>query len=360
MDTAITWCRDAGWDPSLIEACHFYPSVGSVFYLSDDGGPTAVFNQSTSAIGLNPLIPNEIGLIYPKKNQQLLFKGTRYHGVLHPPAVQPSQNAEVAESVDTRLLGNMDAHNGNTTIRKTLLINYWGNDRKAGESVTLTLSTELEQMFMDRLDRLMESYYATIDYNKPNADDRQNVVQPTGLISDTNAVSSIGTPLSIHPVHNYNTQVLARQVEIPVSTMNFNFLEDFVYWKQQLVPPRYDQKQSMIYKFANNPLNDVLNNSMGNVYMNWVHWYPRNLTKEYIDQVLSTANTNSDTESSVKALTESDIEIPRFVMDMYAYVTAVTVNVPITEEDRAMGKTPKHILGEWRAGMPGGNPFPVY
>ena len=40
MDTAITWCRDNGWDATLLPACHFYPSIGSVYYLDDYGGAT--------------------------------------------------------------------------------------------------------------------------------------------------------------------------------------------------------------------------------------------------------------------------------------------------------------------------------
>ncbi len=40
MDTAITWCRDNGWPPELLSACHFYPAVGSVIYLTNEGGPT--------------------------------------------------------------------------------------------------------------------------------------------------------------------------------------------------------------------------------------------------------------------------------------------------------------------------------
>lgn len=40
MDTAITWCRDNGWPTELLSACHFYPAIGSVNYLTDEGGPT--------------------------------------------------------------------------------------------------------------------------------------------------------------------------------------------------------------------------------------------------------------------------------------------------------------------------------
>lgn len=40
LDTAITWCRDNGWPPELLNACYFYPTIGTVFYLSDVGGAT--------------------------------------------------------------------------------------------------------------------------------------------------------------------------------------------------------------------------------------------------------------------------------------------------------------------------------
>ena len=43
----------------------------------------AVFNQTTYYYGMEPIVPNEVGLIFPKANHMLLFKGNRYHGVLH-------------------------------------------------------------------------------------------------------------------------------------------------------------------------------------------------------------------------------------------------------------------------------------
>ena len=43
----------------------------------------AVFNQTTYYYGMEPIVPIEVGLIFPKANHMLLFKGNRYHGVLH-------------------------------------------------------------------------------------------------------------------------------------------------------------------------------------------------------------------------------------------------------------------------------------
>ena len=56
MDTAITWCRDHGWTPELLTACHFYPAVGSVVYLTDQGGPTGEHTD----IGLHFLLKRVI------------------------------------------------------------------------------------------------------------------------------------------------------------------------------------------------------------------------------------------------------------------------------------------------------------
>lgn len=81
MDTAITWCRDNGWADELLSACHFYPSIGSVFYLTDEGGPTVVFDQVLTVAGLTPPLPHRVGIGFPKKNRMLLFKGDRFHGV---------------------------------------------------------------------------------------------------------------------------------------------------------------------------------------------------------------------------------------------------------------------------------------
>ena len=82
MDTAITWCRDNGWPAELISSCFFYPAVGSIVYLTDEGGPTAVFNQTPGEGGMSPLLPAEVALVFPKRNRLMLFNGAKFHGVM--------------------------------------------------------------------------------------------------------------------------------------------------------------------------------------------------------------------------------------------------------------------------------------
>lgn len=82
MDTAITWCRDNGWPNDLLSACFFYPAIGSIVYLTDEGGPTAVFNQTPAIFGMEPLVPSEVALIFPKRNRLMIFNGAKYHGVM--------------------------------------------------------------------------------------------------------------------------------------------------------------------------------------------------------------------------------------------------------------------------------------
>ena len=80
-----------------------HPAVASVLYVSDAGGPTAVFGQrrtkrdermndadasssETSAVAaLTPRYPSEVAVVYPRRNTLLLFEGDRYHAVMHPP-----------------------------------------------------------------------------------------------------------------------------------------------------------------------------------------------------------------------------------------------------------------------------------
>jgi len=109
LDTAITWCRDNGWAEDLLSACHFYPAIGTVTYFGEGGGPTAVFNQNMSKYGINPVLPEEVAVVYPKQNRMMLFDGTLYHGVLKTNEIK--------------------------TLRSTLLVNYW-RTKTAGEAHT--------------------------------------------------------------------------------------------------------------------------------------------------------------------------------------------------------------------------------
>jgi len=123
MDTAITWCRDNGWPQELLPSCHFYPAIASVNYITDEGGPTAMFNQQPSEMGLDPPVPEEIAVVFPRKGRMSLFRGDRFHGVLKH---------------------NRDA----SKTRLTLLVNYW-KDKTAGEPFTPQLP--YESLYLQRL-----------------------------------------------------------------------------------------------------------------------------------------------------------------------------------------------------------------
>eukprot|EP00603_Paraphysomonas_imperforata_P000272 CAMPEP_0114423868 /NCGR_PEP_ID=MMETSP0103-20121206/6383_1 /TAXON_ID=37642 ORGANISM="Paraphysomonas imperforata, Strain PA2" /NCGR_SAMPLE_ID=MMETSP0103 /ASSEMBLY_ACC=CAM_ASM_000201 /LENGTH=1059 /DNA_ID=CAMNT_0001592569 /DNA_START=115 /DNA_END=3294 /DNA_ORIENTATION=+ len=133
-DSALTWCRDNGWTQEQLGHCPFYPQIGSIFYLTATGGPTAVFDEHTFKHNPVPPIPEQVAISFPQKNRMGLFKGNRYHGVLYDPRVVDN-NAPPPEK------------------RLTLLINYW-RMRDVGENFTHILPQE------DTFLRLFDEYKA--------------------------------------------------------------------------------------------------------------------------------------------------------------------------------------------------------
>ncbi|KAJ1625050.1 hypothetical protein T492DRAFT_1042679 [Pavlovales sp. CCMP2436] len=92
----------ANSEARVVEA---HPLVSSVLYLTDEGGPTAVFDQhlESGECGTlaRPAVPAQIIISAPSSNRLLLFDGRLLHGVLHRP------NGPAAG------------------LRRTLLINWW-------------------------------------------------------------------------------------------------------------------------------------------------------------------------------------------------------------------------------------------
>mmetsp|Transcript_3108 Transcript_3108/g.13462 ORF Transcript_3108/g.13462 Transcript_3108/m.13462 type:complete len:224 (+) Transcript_3108:379-1050(+) len=64
------------------------PSIGSVLYLSREGGATVAFGQrrniSTSSATLCPRLPQELVVVHPRQNRLFLFDGDLLHAVMHP------------------------------------------------------------------------------------------------------------------------------------------------------------------------------------------------------------------------------------------------------------------------------------
>jgi len=90
-DTDTELCHRAERAGDNCEKLGLVSIVSTVFILdAGEGGPTVVFNQSFNENGLVPRIPEEVLLIPPKANRLIMFRGDRYHGVLH--SVQTAQN----------------------------------------------------------------------------------------------------------------------------------------------------------------------------------------------------------------------------------------------------------------------------
>jgi len=168
LDTAITWCRDNGWPADMLTACHFYPTVGSVFYLSDLGGPTVVFNQTMGERGMTPALPGEVVLVEPRANRLLLFKGNRFHGVMRP--------------ID-----------GGQHRRETLLVNYWSSfllsvislwrfmyslllslrrEKTAGETTTPVIATE--KLMIQKSTQILTNKFVAFPQSVPLVELRLN------------------------------------------------------------------------------------------------------------------------------------------------------------------------------------------
>ena len=60
------------------------PALSTVTYLTDEGGPTLVLNQSSNRGGnqQTPELPTQGILVFPKKNRHILFRGNLQHGVV--------------------------------------------------------------------------------------------------------------------------------------------------------------------------------------------------------------------------------------------------------------------------------------
>lgn len=119
----------------MLTACHYYPAVGSIFYLTDDGGPTVVFNQSMSYSGLRPVLPETLAIIYPRRNRLAVFKGNLFHGVLK------------CES---------------QFVRATLLVNYWRN-KTAGDPPPSPIA--IDQHLMKYSAKLIDESAKTVLYD---------------------------------------------------------------------------------------------------------------------------------------------------------------------------------------------------
>jgi len=92
-------------DGTPARARTMHPRCSSVLYLSETGGPTAVFDQRKAEGRLVPPVPTAVHVASPQPGRFLMFDGRLLHGVLHPlvPMQEPTEESP----------------------RRTLLVNWW-------------------------------------------------------------------------------------------------------------------------------------------------------------------------------------------------------------------------------------------
>jgi hypothetical protein len=100
-------------DNGAVRSTTCHPLVSSVLYLSDSGGPTAIFNQrivptSSEEARPQPALPSRISLGFPRQGSLLLFEGDLLHCVLHAPSA-----------------GALGLPPTEAQPRRTLLVNFW-------------------------------------------------------------------------------------------------------------------------------------------------------------------------------------------------------------------------------------------
>ena len=91
----ITFHYDKDEALTSLKGIYIYPIKSTITYLTDIGGPTAIFNDEKYNNGY---------LSFPKENKHVIFDGHLFHGVIGP-------------------LGKSGPKKGN--LRITFLINYW-------------------------------------------------------------------------------------------------------------------------------------------------------------------------------------------------------------------------------------------
>lgn len=100
---------DVGRHSSTVDPIIRCPSLSSIFYLTNTGGPTVVLAQRPTTntwfnqLELIPPEATECDIMYPRINRYMLFRGDMLHGVL------PSDDDQ--------------------EMRTTLLINWWVNEK---------------------------------------------------------------------------------------------------------------------------------------------------------------------------------------------------------------------------------------
>ena len=145
-----------------------FPEVSTVTYLTGQGAPTVVFNQTTpDGNGAMPITPRHGVLSYPLKNRHLRFQGNLQHGV--PAFLAP----ELQDGTIIQL-------RGSGRERITFLVNWW-KDKPLGPNcnkVTTKLVKHLGVYDLEGVARLMATPQVRNHVPQPTIK-RDMIVPPT-------------------------------------------------------------------------------------------------------------------------------------------------------------------------------------
>jgi hypothetical protein len=108
-----------------------FPLLGTVTYFGETGGPTLVLDQvvGEDQAELTPAVPVQGGLVWPRRNRHLLFRGDCYHTVLGGLAREQQQQQQQQEVAGDAEGG---AKAAKRPLRVTFLLNWWARKLEPG------------------------------------------------------------------------------------------------------------------------------------------------------------------------------------------------------------------------------------
>lgn len=111
-------------------ACEL-PVFSTEFHLSDAGGPSVMFHQKRTPLGLDPVLPSCASVVGPHINRLVVYSPSLYHGVLQAPPdgktllALSGQYGEAAQLAALKAEKRAGEVFDVSSARKTLRVDYW-------------------------------------------------------------------------------------------------------------------------------------------------------------------------------------------------------------------------------------------
>ena len=247
-----------------------------------------------SDYGVTPVLPREIGVVPPKRNRLLAFEGSLYHGVM---------KEKVKNAFKTLM------------PRLTLLVNYW-SDKSAGEDYTPLIATEQAAINTCKglLQKKKKKKHKNDDSIKPYAVKKRELSSEREFFDDFIEWKEQELPKGILDELEEGTNI------------NINTNDNDKYDEKDVVLIHYDTKTEMF---------DVFDQS-SKAYVRWMDWGINFDTDAGTD---AEADTSQNDSGSIDSNSRSNPVSKPVLTQVNPYEIDVKA------------------LREWRASMPGGDPF---